>query len=199
MMAVLLSLASLADMALAQSRMMNVTPAVSVPSPRPLPLRGTEVPGGEGGNVSLATSTLTVVAEENLPLAVEENLLTVFAPNRSMDQVTAALIDSINANNYSFVRQQAIDSRLVPTAWEAKSVRIIYFCNFAMMNRALALDPRSAEMLPCRVTLLETAQGIEMIAVNPAWVSQRLANPVLHQDCLKLKQDFMMIMQEASQ
>jgi uncharacterized protein (DUF302 family) len=147
--------------------------------------------------VLLALASLTVVAEESLPVAAEENLLTVFAPNKSMDQVAAALIDSINANNYSFVRQQAIDSRLVPTAWEAKSVRIVYFCNFAMMNRALALDPRSAEMLPCRVTLLETAQGIEMIAVNPAWVSQRLANPVLHQDCLKLKHDFMTIMQEA--
>jgi uncharacterized protein (DUF302 family) len=149
--------------------------------------------------VTLSLVSLTVAAEENLPVAVEENLLTVSAPNRSMDQVVAALIDSITANNYSFVRQQAIDSRLVPAAWEARSVRIVYFCNFAMMNRALALDPRSAEMLPCRVTLFETAQGVEMIAVNPAWVSQRLANPVLHQDCLKLKHDFLTIMQEASQ
>jgi len=46
--------AELTDMAAAQPRMMNVTTAVSVPSPRPLPLRGTEVPEGEGDEVSLA-------------------------------------------------------------------------------------------------------------------------------------------------
>ena len=134
----------------------------------------------------------------SLAVVAEETLLTVLAPNKTMDQVVTALTDSINSNNYSFVRQQAIDSRLVPTAWEAKSVRIMYFCNFAMMNKALALDSRAAEMLPCRITLIETAQGIEMVAVNPAWVSQRLANPVLHQDCLKLKSDYLTIMQEAS-
>ena len=40
-------------MAAAQPRITNVTTAVSVPSPRPLPLRGTEVPVGEGDIVSL--------------------------------------------------------------------------------------------------------------------------------------------------
>jgi hypothetical protein len=52
-------------MAAAQPRMMNVTTAESVPSPRPLPLRGTEVPGG-GGIVSLRdVHVIDNIAEDN--------------------------------------------------------------------------------------------------------------------------------------
>lgn len=76
-------------------------------------------------------------------------------------------------------------------------MRIVYFCNFAMMSKALNLDAGCAEMLPCRISLIGTKTGIEMVAVNPAWVSERLHNPVLHQDCLKLKEDYLKIMQEA--
>lgn len=130
--------------------------------------------------------------------AQEPALLTVAAPGKDMEAVTRDLIQSIGAHNYSFVRQQAIDSRLVPQAWEAGNVRIIYFCNFAQMNRALSIDGRAAEFLPCRVTLIQTRDGIEIVAINPAWVSERLNNPLLHPDCLKLKQDYLDIMKEAS-
>ena len=130
--------------------------------------------------------------------AQEPALLTVSAPGKSMEEATRDLIQSIGSNNYSFVRQQAIDSRLVPQDWEASNVRIIYFCNFVQMSRALALDVRAAEFLPCRVTLIQTRDGIEMVAINPAWVSERLNNPLLHPDCVKLKQDYLDIMKEAA-
>lgn len=137
-------------------------------------------------------------AAGELTYAQEPALLTVSAPGKSMEEATRDLIQSIGMHNYSFVRQQAIDSRLVPKDWEASNVRIIYFCNFAQMNRALALDARVTEFLPCRVTLIQTHDGIEMIAINPAWVSERLNNPLLHPDCVKLKQDYLDIMMEAA-
>ena len=130
--------------------------------------------------------------------ADEPALLTVSAPNKGMDEAIHDLLQSIDAHNYSFVRQQAIDNRLVPQAWEAAHTRIVYFCNFAQMNRALTLDARATEFLPCRVTLFQTRNGIEMVAINPAWVSERLNNPALHPDCLKLKQDYLDIMNEAA-
>ena len=130
--------------------------------------------------------------------ADEPALLTVRAPNKGMDAAIHDLLQSIGAHNYSFVRQQSIDNRLVPQAWEAADTRIVYFCNFAQMNRALTLDARATEFLPCRVTLFQTRDGIEMVAVNPAWVSERLNNPALHPDCLRLKQDYLDIMNEAA-
>jgi cytochrome c oxidase cbb3-type subunit 3 len=130
--------------------------------------------------------------------AEEPALLTVRAPNKGMEEAIHDLLQSISAHNYTFVRQQSIDNRLVPQAWEAAHTRIVYFCNFAQMNRALTLDARATEFLPCRVTLFQTRDGIEMVAINPAWVSERLNNPALHPDCLKLKQDYLDIMNEAA-
>jgi len=125
-------------------------------------------------------------------------LLTQSLPGKGMDQATQALVRSIVSHNYSFVRLQAIDSRLVPQNWEAKSVRIVYFCNFAKMDQALALDKRATQLLPCRITLVETAQGVDLIAVNPAWVSQHWGASPLHEACLALKRDYLAILEEAS-
>jgi cytochrome c oxidase cbb3-type subunit 3 len=128
----------------------------------------------------------------------EEALLNVFLAGKNIEQATDSLIQAISSNNYTFVRQQAIDSRLVPANWEAKSVRIIYFCNFDLMSRALALDTRTAEFLPCRVTLIETGKGVDLMAVNPAWQSNRLGNYRLHEYCVKMKKDYLTIMNEAA-
>lgn len=139
-----------------------------------------------------------------LPLAAqaqapeEPPMLNVLLKGVSIEQATDSVIRAINSNNYSFVRQQAIDSRLVPQDWEAHSVRIVYFCNFDTMSRALALDTRASEFLPCRITLIETRDGVELMAVNPAWVSLRMGNYRLHEYCLKLKTDYQAIMNEAA-
>ncbi len=124
--------------------------------------------------------------------------LSTAAQGRTMDEAVAAVIQAITSNNYTYVRQQAMDSRLVPYDREVRSVRLVYFCNFTKMNHALKLDPRAAQMLPCRVTLVETPTGVDLIAVNPAWVSQALGNPLLHVECLKLKQDYLTILEEAA-
>ena len=128
----------------------------------------------------------------------EEPLLNVLLKGKNIEQATDSLIQAISSNNYTFVRQQAIDSRLVPADWEAKSVRIVYFCNFDLMSRALALDTRTAEFLPCRITLIETGQGVDLMAVNPAWQSNRLGNYRLHEYCVKMKKDYLTIMNEAA-
>jgi cytochrome c oxidase cbb3-type subunit III len=128
----------------------------------------------------------------------EPALLTKKLPGKTMEQVVQVLKGAIANHNYTFVREQSIDSRLVPADWEAKSVYIVYFCNFAKMHQALAIDVRAAQFLPCRVTLIESKDGIDMTVVNPAWVSESLGNPLLHIDCLQLKADYLSIMDEVA-
>lgn len=131
-------------------------------------------------------------ATDELPILVKR------IPGVTLDQANAALITAIANNNYTFVRQQALDARLVPQDLEGKKVRIVYFCNFAKMERALNIDVRAAQILPCRFTLVENDGGVEIIAINPAWTSQGLNNPLLHPDCLELKRDYLAIMDEAA-
>lgn len=136
-----------------------------------------------------------------LPLAAraaepEPMLLTTTAQGKNMDQAMLALGQAIVNHNYTFVRAQAIDARLVPYAEEVRSVRLVYFCNFARMDQALRLDPRATQMLPCRVTLVETPSGVDLIAVNPAWTSRNM--PALAHLCQELKQDYLDILEEAA-
>ncbi len=128
--------------------------------------------------------------------APEPMILTTTAPGRGMEAAVAALSQAIVNHNYTLVRQQAIDSRLVPYAQEVRSVRLVYFCNFAKMDQALRLDFRATQMLPCRVTLVETPTGVDLIAINPAWVSQDM--PALSELCQELKQDYLAILEEAA-
>lgn len=126
----------------------------------------------------------------------EPMLFTVTAYGKTMDQAITALTQAIVNHNYTFVRQQAIDSRLVPYAQEVRSVRLVYFCNFAKMDLALRLDNRATQMMPCRVTLVETPTGVDLNAVNPAWTGQNI--PALHDICQELKQDYLAILEEAA-
>jgi cytochrome c oxidase cbb3-type subunit 3 len=130
--------------------------------------------------------------------AAEPALLTQFVEGRTLDQATEALKQAIGARNYTFVRQQAIDSRLVPVDWEAKSVRIVYFCNFDLMDAALRRSNLTTQIMPCRITLIEGDQGVNLIAVNPAWISEQWNAPDLHSGCQQLKQDYLAILEEAA-
>jgi uncharacterized protein (DUF302 family) len=128
----------------------------------------------------------------------EPMILSAIAAGRNMDQTIAALTQAVVNHNYTFVRQQAIDSRLVPYAREVRSVRLFYFCNFAKMDRALRLDPRAAQLMPCRITLVETPTGVDLMAVNPVWATQNIDNPPLHEECRELKRDYLAILEEAT-
>ena len=143
---------------------------------------------------------LWLVLAAGLARAVEPEspLLTVSMPGKTLDQSYESLLRAINQHNYTFVRDQSIDSRLVPEQWEAKNVRVVYFCNFNKMDQALSLDVRAAQFLPCRITLIEHDKGVDLMAINPAWASQGLGNPLLHPHCLELKADYLAIMEEAA-
>ncbi len=142
------------------------------------------------------TQAAEVVTPEAAETTAEPMILTTTASGINMEAAVAALTQAIVNHNYTFVRQQAIDSRLVPYAQEVHSVRLVYFCNFTKMDRALRIDPRATQVLPCRVTLVETATGVDLIAVNPAWVTQNM--PGLHAECQEMKRDYLAILEEAA-
>jgi hypothetical protein len=39
---------------------------------------------------------------------------------------------------------------------------------------------------------------VDLVVVNPAWVSESMGNPLLHQDCQQLKADYLGILEEAA-
>jgi cytochrome c oxidase cbb3-type subunit 3 len=124
--------------------------------------------------------------------------LLVVTTTKSMQRALVDLKDTIANNNYVFIRQQNIDSRLTDVARENGRVILVYFCNFNMLDRALKKDSRVGVFLPCRITLIQKADHIEMVAINPKVIGKRLNEKKLNELCDQLSHDYSQILEEAT-
>ena len=156
------------------------------------------------GNTCLLSSLLLVVGLIVTTTSVADqsrdqptSLLTV-TTTKSMQQTLADLKDAIANNNYVFIRQQNIDSRLTDVARENGQVILVYFCNFNMLDRALKKDSRVGVFLPCRITLIQKSGYIEMVAINPKVIGKQLNEKNLNGLCDQLSHDYSQILEEAA-
>lgn len=118
--------------------------------------------------------------------------------NKSMDQALVDLKQAITNNNYVYIRHQNVDSGLTNVVQENGRVIFVYFCNFGLLDQALKTDRRVGVFLPCKITLIQTSQGVAMVAVNPKQVSKHLNDKRLNELCDQLARDYRQILEEAS-
>lgn len=156
------------------------------------------------GNTYLLSSLLLMVGLIVTTASVADQsrdqptpLLTV-TTTKSMQQALVDLKDAIANNNYVFIRQQHIDSRLTDVASENGQVILVYFCNFNMLDRALKKDSRVGVFLPCRITLIQKSGHIEMVAINPKVIGKQLNEKRLNALCDQLSHDYSQILEEAA-
>ncbi len=105
---------------------------------------------------------------------------------------------AVASNNFVLIREQALNSGLVAEDKEDPKQHIIYFCNFGMLNQALATDPRVGLFLPCRITVVERAGKVRMLAVNPKRLSRIFNNSELNEMCDQITKMYTAIMEEAT-
>lgn len=103
-----------------------------------------------------------------------------------------------SSNNFVLIREQALNAGLAPEDKEDPKQHIIYFCNFGMLNQALATDPRVGLFLPCRITVVEREGKVRMLAVNPKRLSRIFNNSELNEMCDQITKMYTAIMEEAS-
>lgn len=102
------------------------------------------------------------------------------------------------SNNFVFIREQKLDSGIAPEGQENPKQHIVYFCNFGMLNQALAIDPRVGLFLPCRITVVEEAGKVRMMSINPKRLSRIFNNSELNEMCDQMTQLYKTIMEEAA-
>jgi cytochrome c oxidase cbb3-type subunit 3 len=94
---------------------------------------------------------------------------------------------------------QYFDQGIVPKGQEDKKRVMVYFCNFRMLNEALAIDPRVGLFLPCRVTVVEDAEGnVKVMSINPKTLSHLFNNNELDKICGRMSQLYDAILEEAT-
>lgn len=156
-------------------------------------------------NINKALLLLVCIIGLNLPLqARSEEQKTPVSPliivktSKTMAQVIQDLSQAIVSNNYDFIRQQNIDSNLTTVSTENNHVVLVYFCNFNMLSRALKLNTHVGVFVPCKITLIQKKDHIEMVAINPRFLTRQFNDHKLSQLCNRLAKDYHKILEEAT-
>jgi cytochrome c oxidase cbb3-type subunit 3 len=113
---------------------------------------------------------------------------------QTLENVKQAVI----GRNFRIIREQLLEQGLAPEGQENKRQVMLYFCNFAFLNDALALDPRVGLFLPCRITVFETEQGVQVMSINPKNLSRLFNNQELDEACQKMQDMYQDIIEEAT-
>lgn len=105
---------------------------------------------------------------------------------------------SAAGKNFRIIRVQELDNGLVEEGKENKSQMVIYFCNFQLLNEALAIDTRVGLFLPCRITVVETAGKVKVMAINPKRLSYLFNNDELDKLCIQMYDTYVEMIEEAN-
>lgn len=60
---------------------------------------------------------------------------------------------------------------------------MVYFCNFNLVDKAIKIDQRIGQFLPCRITVHESNGKVLMMAINPEPISSLLGHQELKHIC----------------
>lgn len=123
---------------------------------------------------------------------------TVYDSPYSLEETVANVKQAVVGKNFRVIREQYFDSGLVPEGQEDKRSVIIYFCNFNILNDALAIDPRVGLFLPCRVTVVERDGKVQVMAINPKTLSHLFNNEELDRVCTEMSRVYESILEEAT-
>lgn len=114
-----------------------------------------------------------------------------------VDELIPLLKMAINSNNFVFIRQQTLYEGLGGEAPD-QPVRILHFCSFGLLDKALKTDERVGTFLPCQITVYRDGGQTVMSAINPKALSPLFHKPELELYCTLVSERYLKIMREAS-
>lgn len=142
----------------------------------------------------LRTLKMDVLPEDNAGLEPVIQFESAYTLEQTLENLKQAVI----GRNFRIIREQYLDQGLVPEGKEDRRRIILYFCNFAFLNDALAIDPRVGLFLPCRITLVETGHGVQVMSINPKNLSRLFNNSDLDRYCQQMHDLYAEIMEDAT-
>ena len=112
----------------------------------------------------------------------------------TLAQVKSAAI----AKNFRIIRTQELEQGLVEKGKENSNEVMVFFCNFETLNKVLAIDPRLGLFLPCRITVVEKAGKVQVMSINPRYLSALYNNAELDTACDEMYNTYVEIIEEAT-
>lgn len=147
--------------------------------------------------VSYIRSLHTPVVSKKISLDDEPASLVYDSPYNFEDTLES-LKRAIIGMNFVHIRDQQLDSGLVPEGKESKKHMMVYFCNFNFLYDSLTIDPRVGMFLPCRITIVENEDGeVKLMTINPKHLSRLFNNNDLDNACNEMYDVYVSILEEA--
>ncbi len=115
----------------------------------------------------------------------------------TFEETVSGLKAAIGANNYRFFPDRYLEQGLYPE-WEVNKKQVtIRYCNFNNLYDMLRIDPRLGVGLPCKFTVIETAEGkVKIVAINMALIARLFNNDQLRQYAIEAHQTQIDILDE---
>ena len=95
------------------------------------------------------------------------------------------------------IRTEFLEQGLFEPGKENAGQVVMHFCNFKFLFDALAIDPRVGMFLPCRVTVVERAGRVEVMTINPLYLSALFNNSELDEACRQMHEIYTTIIEDA--
>lgn len=128
----------------------------------------------------------------------EESATIVFDSPNDLKTTVENIKNAAVAENFRIIRVQDLEEGLVKKGTESGREVMIYFCNFQTLNEVLGVDPRVGLFLPCRVTVVEREGKVQVMAINPRYLSAMYNNDELDKFCDKMLEIYTSIIEEAT-
>lgn len=116
----------------------------------------------------------------------------------SLEETVENIKRAAIGKNFRIIRIQNLEDGLFAQEQQSDRQVIIYFCNFNFINQALALDPRVGIFMPCRVTAVEHDGVVEVMSINPKYLSRLYNNAELDAACDEMYRIYTDILEEAT-
>jgi cytochrome c oxidase cbb3-type subunit 3 len=140
------------------------------------------------GNEPLASDRTVSM---DAPVLVAESPYTV-------EETVENLRQSIISQNFKLIRTEYLEHGLVEEGKENKKQVVLHFCNFKFLYEALAIDPRVGMFLPCQVTVAEVGGKVQVMTINPLYLSHLFNNNELDDACKRMTAIYRSIIEDAT-
>ncbi len=138
-------------------------------------------------------STSEALAESN-----DDEIIIQYESSYDLEQTLENLKEAVVGRNFRVIRLQHLEEGLAKPGTENPRAVMLYFCNFALLNDALAIDARVGLFLPCRVTVVDTGHGVQVSSINPKSLSRLFNNSELDRACQEMHDLYEAIIEEAT-
>lgn len=139
---------------------------------------------------------ITTMSSEHM---LEEPAIIMYQSPYSFDKTLENIKKAVVANKFELISFTLGDKPASGSAQSNKRKATVNFCNYEMINNALAIDPRIGMFLPCQVTIVEFFGSVQVMSINPKRLSQLFNNDELDKACEKMHDTYSQIIREATQ